>query len=129
MSEDEGDLILQMDIEGAEYEVLKHTSTDLLQRFRIMVIEFHHLQLLNPRMVKLFKKILRSHHCVHLHPNNSKPLFQMRDLWVPPVMEFTFYRKDRISGQVFRSDFPHPLDRDNTDDPSLELPPMWFRGS
>src|SRR5262245_1319680 len=35
------DLLLQMDIEGAEYRVLNSASESLLSRFRIMVIEFH----------------------------------------------------------------------------------------
>ena len=35
------DLILQMDIEGAEYRNLLSTSKSLLNRFRILVIEFH----------------------------------------------------------------------------------------
>ncbi len=128
MAEDDGDLMLQMDIEGAEYEVLRHASAALLRRFRIMVIEFHHLQLLKPRMVRVFHKLLKSHHCVHLHPNNYSQIYQLRELEIPSVMEFTFYRKDRISEQVYRSDFPHSLDRDNVDASPLELPPIWFRG-
>jgi hypothetical protein len=35
--------ILQMDIEGAEYEILFDISEDILKKFRIIIIEFHHL--------------------------------------------------------------------------------------
>ena len=35
-----GDLILQMDIEGAEFEVILNMPDDLLAQFRIMAIEF-----------------------------------------------------------------------------------------
>ena len=38
-----GDMILQMDIEGAEFDVLIDTSNDILMRFRIIVVEFHGL--------------------------------------------------------------------------------------
>ena len=41
--ENDGDLILQMDIEGAEWPVLLNTSRQILQRFRIIIIEFHDL--------------------------------------------------------------------------------------
>lgn len=37
------DLLLQMDIEGAEYETLGAAPRDLLRRFRIIVIELHNL--------------------------------------------------------------------------------------
>src|SRR5262245_55497579 len=39
-----GDLILQMDIEGHEYETLLAAPRSLLKRFRIMVVEFHGLE-------------------------------------------------------------------------------------
>ena len=40
------DMILQMDIEGGEYDVIVDTSNDLLKQFRILVVEFHDLHLL-----------------------------------------------------------------------------------
>lgn len=39
----DSDLLLQMDIEGYEYETLLSMPDDLLKRFRIMVVEFHRL--------------------------------------------------------------------------------------
>jgi len=38
------DLILQMDIEGAEFETIMNASTQLLSQFRIMLIEFHYFE-------------------------------------------------------------------------------------
>jgi FkbM family methyltransferase len=38
-SDDE--MLLQMDIEGAEYQVILDTPSETLRRFRILVIEFH----------------------------------------------------------------------------------------
>ena len=40
----QGDLILQMDIEGSEYGVILSTPDHLLDQFRIIVIEFHGLE-------------------------------------------------------------------------------------
>jgi len=45
ISED-SDLMLQMDIEGYEYETFLSMSDKLLSRFRIIVVEFHSLQML-----------------------------------------------------------------------------------
>ena len=44
---EEGDLLLQMDIEGAEYRNLLATPESVLSRFRIIVIELHRLRQFN----------------------------------------------------------------------------------
>lgn len=126
------DRILQMDIEGAEYRSLLDLSDEALRSFRIMVIEFHHLDQMFShfqfRMIRAtFQKLHRHHHVVHIHPNNNVKIRQRKDLQIPSVMEFTFYRKDRA--EIVRDrklTFPHPLDRDNTKrKPSMTLPVCW----
>jgi hypothetical protein len=89
-----------MDIEGAEYRVLLEASDEVLQSFRMMVVEFHYLTRLFgkfsfPLVRATFQKLLRHHYVVHVHPNNvSRPIIR-GSLSVPEVMEFTFWRKDR----------------------------------
>lgn len=129
-----GDLLLKLDIEGAEYEVLHSASDALLARCRIVVIEFHHLgQLWSAPFFRLaapaFDKLLRTHACVHIHPNNGGGgALRLRGLDLPPVMEFTFLRHDRMPPSPrHRTDFPHPLDRDNTSRATLPLPATWRR--
>lgn len=127
-----GDRILQMDIEGAEYRVLLDTSEDVLKSFRIMVIEFHHLDRMFTsfplRIINAtFQKLLRFHHIVHIHPNNVCDSIVRGHVEIPPVMEFTFYRKDRaklVHDRIL--DFPHILDRDNLSTmPTVVLPKCW----
>lgn len=126
----DGDLLLQMDIEGAEWEVLLATPSDLLRRFRIMVIEFHHLHRLfdgfsGRLLTAALRKVLADFHVVHAHPNNAAAVETRGGLTIPRLLEVTFLRKDRGIGE-FRSDFPHRLDRDNTDRPTVPLPrSMW----
>ena len=126
------DLLLQIDIEGFEYEVFLSASDALMRRFRIIVAEFHSLdQLWNRPFFGLagrtFDKILQTHTCIHLHPNNCCGEVTLESLSMPRVMEFTFLRNDRISRRTYRSTFPHPLDCDNTDQPTLALPACWYR--
>jgi hypothetical protein len=126
------DLLLQMDIEGAEYEVLLGASDRLLRRFRIIVAEFHDLHLLRSRPFfglasKCFEKLLQTHSCVHIHPNNCCGSESVEGLEIPCVAEFTFLRDDRISALVYADEFPHPLDADNTDNEPLPLPEWWYR--
>jgi hypothetical protein len=125
------DLLLQMDIEGDEFEVLLSASEDLLSRFRIMAIEFHGLESLwNEPFFHLasavFDKILQSHRCIHLHPNNCAQSTELGGLCVPDVIEFTFLRRDRITDDSYRTEFPHPLDSDNSARDHLALPSCWY---
>jgi len=46
---DKTDFILQMDIEDSEYDVLLSTPREVLQKFRIMTIEFHRFRKLFAR--------------------------------------------------------------------------------
>ena len=129
----QSDLLLQMDIEGYEYEVFLSISDKLMHRFRIIVVEFHRLQqLLNNSFFNLaarvFEKILQTHTCVHIHPNNSSKSLRIKGLDIPKGMEFTFLRNGHISNPSYQNVFPNPLDCDNTDNPPLTLPKCWYIG-
>ena len=126
-----GDLLLQMDIEGAEFEALLAASPALLAQFRVMAIEFHHLQHLWNRpyfdlAARAFRKLLETHAVVHNHPNNCCGSVRYRELEIPRFLELTFYRRDRFQQRGFRRTFPHPLDRDCTGRGALPLPPRWY---
>lgn len=133
LPESTSDLLLQIDVEGCEYEVFLSASDALLRRFRIIVVEFHFLDHLwsEPffRIARpVFDKLLQTHACVHIHPNNGGGVLCKGGLAIPPVMEFTFQRRDRLVNPVPRSDFPCPLDRDNTPQATVPLPACWYHG-
>jgi hypothetical protein len=126
-----GDLILQMDIEGCEYEVILNTPDNLLNQFRIMAIEFHFLnRLFDPFVFSLlsssFQKILQHFHVVHIHPNNIGGSVRVGEIEIPNIMEFTFLNKRRVSHTVPQRTFPHELDEDNSDKAPLDLPRCWY---
>ncbi len=132
--DESSDFIMQMDIEGHEYEVFLATSDALMRRFRIIVAEFHgldHLVRGNSQLFRekflTFNRILKTHSCVHLHPNNHCGSVKRDSIEIPGVMEFTFLRNDRFSELSYRTDFPHPLDCDNRPVPPLMLPKCWYR--
>ena len=130
LEESQSDLLLEMDIEGYEYETLLNVSNRLLGRFRIIVVEFHSLDMLWCQAffrlaASAFQKILETHLCVHLHPNNFLGSSTKRGLEIPELMEFTFLRRDRINDWSHAGVFPHPLDIDNTGNPTLTLPECW----
>ena len=127
-----GDLLLQMDIEGFEYETLLAASSGLMQQFRIIVLEFHFLEKLLCRpwfdlVSRVFRKLLATHSVVHNHPNNCCGSVRALGIDLPRITEMTFYRNDRITERRYASHFPHPLDADNTPKETLVLPPCWYR--
>ena len=128
---DSAELLLQMDIEGAEYETLLAASPSLLAKFRIMIIEFHWLpQLWNEPFfavaARVFAKLLATHAVVHIHPNNCCGSVKSAGLEIPRIAEFTLLRRDRLRATGFRTTFPHPLDRPNVRKAPLDLPPCWY---
>lgn len=130
----DGDLLLQMDIEGAEYSVLLATTPDALRRFRIIVVEVHQLDGLFDRgrfrfFASFFRKLLHDFHVVHLHPNNRGVRVSGRVVTVPELLELTLLRRDRASElcPVKVGELPHPLDRPNVRDaPELTLSDEWL---
>jgi hypothetical protein len=113
------DFILQMDIEGAEYDVIYDLHSEILKKFRILVIEFHRLDSIFDKtgfkLINLtFNKLLKDFEIVHIHPNNCRVPVVYGGFEVPPLMEFTFLRKDRVvtkgKGEPQLS-YPHRLDR------------------
>jgi hypothetical protein len=105
-----GDLMLQMDVEGFEYEVLLSLSEELLSRFRIVIFEL----------------LLQTHLCVHIHPNNWNGIFKYQGVETPRVAELTFLRKDHAIDLKPANRFPHPLDFPNGPGPDLPLPNSWY---
>ena len=132
--ESEGDLILQMDIEGAEYQTIIATPMNILRRFRIIVIEIHDVQAWfnNPiaweTVQDFFSKLLADFHVVHNHPNNNCPFIDADGFLMPTVFELTLLRKDRAMPEGFCDQFPHPLDQPNVADKyHRPLPEGWYK--
>lgn len=133
------DLILQMDIEGAEYRNLLAASEATLSRFRIIVIELHGLKafmrqdLADKQVVPLLTKLDSTHICVHAHPNNCCGIFidPATGRNIPNVIELTLLRRDRFSSNprnYIEPQLPHPLDitRNARGKPPLHLNEKWL---
>ena len=129
---DNSDLILQMDIEGAEYEVIIDTPSDIFKKFRIMAIEFHCLDMIfnnnSFKMVEaVFDKLCNDFTVVHIHPNNSRPIIYKNSINIPELLEFTFLRNDRVELNDKKLSFPHALDEQCAPHrPLRHLPECWW---
>ena len=128
------DMLLQMDIEGGEFDVLIESASALLRRFRIMVIEFHSMERIFerhslPLIRAMLAKLHRDFAVVHMHANNCCGIAHCRDIGIPPVFEITYLRRDRLPEGAATGGLalPHPLDRDNVATmPPITMPEMWW---
>ena len=132
---DNHEMILQMDIEGGEYDVLTFESTATLSRFSAMIIEFHFLErFFEPNSLYmisiLFEKLYRYFSICHVHPNNNCGITSLNGIDMPNVIEVTFLRHDLVD--QFKSasalSLPHPLDRKNVSHkPDIGMPKIWWK--
>ncbi|WP_217354254.1 hypothetical protein [Ruegeria arenilitoris] len=129
----EGDMILQMDIEAAEYPVLSTLPAALLNRFRIVVLELHRIPsiLMKPaafqRAYPALAALSDGFVCAHIHPNNASGTVDIEGETFPRVIEATFVRRDRVKQMVPATRFPHPLDRRHRPNgPVFKLPQEWI---
>ena len=125
-----GDLILRMNLDRYDPRVLKDTPSEVLKKFRIMVIRFHCMRLFDliffEQLEDVFNKILRDFCVAHIHPDNNARKWLYKDIEMPERMEFTFIRKDRVLPDNRKLVFPHKLDcRNNPNVPDLVLPEIW----
>jgi FkbM family methyltransferase len=127
----DGDLLLQIDIEGAEYRNLLSVSDEVLSRFRIIVIEVHDMFAIgNPGILRdvlapFFRRLHSFFNVVHAHPNNCCGEFNIpgTEVSIPNVLELTYLRKDRVAETSYPSLIPHPLDVSRN---VPQLPPMFL---
>jgi hypothetical protein len=133
------DLMLQIDIEGAEFRNIISCDSGSLGRFRIIVMELHALWVINNFAIlqgvlePFFAKLAEQFTCVHAHPNNCAGVIQIAgtNVTVPATIEITLLRKDRFKeGCRYPPMLPHPLDikRNVPENPPLPLSDCWSDG-
>lgn len=128
----QGDLLLQMDIEGGEFETILAMRDEDLARFRIIVIELHYLEdafhVSGYARWSEFMKRLTDHFVIcHVHPNNYFPVTEKDGLAFPSLPELTLLRRDRVRADLTpATQFPHPLDSPNVaENEDWVCPPFW----
>lgn len=129
----EGDLLLEIDIEGAEYDVLNAARDETLSKFRQIVLEVHDFDRLwdADRFMKikgLFDRLSKTHLIIHMHHNNSLPILQTPCGEIASAFELTLLRKDRQRASAQLPSLPHHLDRPNVPKlPNDHLPEFYTK--
>lgn len=112
------DGILQMDIEGHEFSTILSSSDEVLNRFRIILLEVHCLNILNTNeglllCSLLIDKLLKNFKVCHFHVNNGLKPLNLDGLKFPGVIELTLIRSDRCKIHQDVEELPHALDIHN----------------
>ena len=124
-------MILKMDVEGAEWNFLETVSAGTMRKFEQIVFEFHDLT--SPktfaameRIINLIDKINVTHTLVHLHGNNNKHFINIENIGiVPDVLELSYLRTEHHKFHDDREIFlPSRLDIPN--DQSMPDIPLGY---
>jgi hypothetical protein len=126
-------LMLKLDIEGSEVEVISQVENNILNKFNIIIIEFHHFKDLTSEIginiySHIFDKILRNHLIVHMHSNNSN--YQLiNNKKITYGIEFTFINKKIIKKKAkIKHSLPHILDRKCEEKMSeVKIPEIFYK--
>ena len=122
-------ILLSMDIEGAEYELMQAMSIENLLRMRIISIEGHFLQSLfredfSTIFRALLDKLTSIFDIVHMKPNNHCP-YQVGDYTLHTCVELTLLSKAmrrHVPRPIPANGLPNALDRrNNVEKPDADL--------
>jgi hypothetical protein len=112
------DMILKIDIEGAEWNVFSGLRAETLEQFSQILVEFHELRQLNDneiiwRILHTLSHLSATHQSIHLHANNNGCMATIGGITIPDVVEVTYARRsDHAFAPCFRI-FPTGLDYPN----------------
>lgn len=87
------DIILKIDIEGAEWNTLQQSNFDL-GVFSEIIIEFHELNHNNLSQLALLEKLRQDFMIIHINPNSYSKFIKLDDYLLPNIIEVTYLRKD-----------------------------------
>lgn len=108
-------MILKMDVEGAEWECIESTPEDVFNKFDQLVFEMHGItdESNRTKIVSSIKKISRTHQLVWIHGNNYSKAEQADGIIVPDCIEVLYLNRQKYCFESSSCVFPYELDQPN----------------
>ncbi len=116
--ENRNDLILKMDVEGAEWDAVADTAPSTLAQFSQIVFELHDVYSLqnHNNICAFLSKLNETHQSVHVHGNNCGTYERAGDLVMPWTLEVLYVR--RRDHHFVESAHFYPLEQDMPNNPN-----------
>ena len=107
------EMILKMDVEGAEWGCFSMTSTDTLDQFDQIVLELHQIIefWIKESILEVLKKINQTHQCIHVHLNNYSSHIMVDSVPYADSIEVTFVNRRKYSFVKSSHYLPHEKDQ------------------
>lgn len=123
-------IFLKMDIEGAEIPWLKGISYQQMNKFKQIVMEFHWP--FSDKEIDAFNKINNTHYLIHFHGNNNAGTRNHNGVIIPEVFECTYLHKKYFGlyPEFNTEPIPSGFDMSNSKDASdiyIDYPPFVFK--
>lgn len=122
-------MILKMDVEGAEWGVFESMPEKMLSQFAQIVVEFHGMLKFDKllRYNSILEKINSTHQVVHYHINNCGKVLYINGQPYANTIEVTFVRKQSYSFEEVDINLPRNEDAPNWKEfPEIEIG-LWNR--
>ena len=113
------DVLLKMDVEGAEWAALTRPRPVNLEPFTQIVLELHGLAELKDEraaesILTAIEHLTATHAPIHVHANNYDELVRFGTWWFPNAIELSLIRKDLLANpqpaMSMRTDLDAPCD-------------------
>jgi hypothetical protein len=113
-----GDLILKIDVEGAELDIFSSISSQTLQHFRQMTMELHSIQNIGDpnfraKFTAAFSRINSLFTLFHVHANNHGSIGFVHGLIVVDTLELSYVRSHLVKRQDSTTIYPTVFDFPN----------------
>ena len=119
-------IFVKMDIEGGEIPWISSLSSEQMDKFEQIVMEFHFP--FSEKENDVFNKINESHYLIHFHGNNCCGLRLHRGIFIPNVFECTYLHKKYFTSEpdLNTDSIPSSLDMKNIgcDEIYIDYPPF-----
>lgn len=111
-------VILKMDVEGAEWDFLETVKSETLNQFDQIIFEFHGLVLgmnvvKSGRFISCLRKLNQTHQAIHVHGHNGDAAIKLEEMIFPNELEVTYANRANYNFYDDEVILPHPLDRPN----------------
>lgn len=112
---DKNNMILKMDVEGAEWDFLKNTAEDNLAQFDQIAFELHGLtnDTKGEMILASIAKLNKTHQLIWIHGNNCSIAEQAKGILIPDCIEVLYVNREKYCFSSSECLFPCEIDQPN----------------